>query len=181
MGLKPSPMLKKLWYIVWLIWLLIGIIIFIGVIVLVDILVFSILTGVFLALMAAVLAWIPKAYREVEYFIEDGSVKMRWGVVWKKQVTVPYRKITNVDITQGPLERFLGTGTLHLQTAGAGGKEGTKAELKLPGIKNLDETRDLIVSKLGGKKTAEKEESPQGNMLAEILEELRQIRLLLQK
>ncbi|MFO7928765.1 MAG: PH domain-containing protein [Candidatus Humimicrobiaceae bacterium] len=181
MGLKPSPMLKKLWYIVWLLWLLIGIIIFIGLTVFLDILIFSISMGVFLALMAAVLAWIPKAYREVEYFIEDGSVKMRWGVVWKKQVTVPYKKITNVDITQGPMERFLGTGTLHLQTAGAGGKEGTKAELKLPGIKNLGETRDLIVGKLEAKKSAGKEELPQGNTLAEILEELRQIHLLLQK
>jgi uncharacterized protein len=69
-----------------------------------------------------VLFWIPKAYRILEYFIDDDSIKMQAGVVWKKNVTVPYEKITNIDVTSGPVQRKFNVGTIHVQTAGYGGQ-----------------------------------------------------------
>ncbi len=181
MGLKPSIMLKRLWHIVWLTWLIIGIIFLTALIIIVNVLIFSIILVVFIILMIAIFIWIQKAYAEIEYFIEDDSVKMKWGVVWKKHVTVPYKKVTNVDITQGPIERFLGIGTVHIQTAGAGGQEGKKAELKLPGIKNLEESRDLIVENLGYEKEPVKTENLGKTVLDRILEELKQIHKVLER
>ncbi len=98
--------------------------------------------------MIPFLFWIPRAYQVLEYSIEEDSIKMKEGVFWKKNVTIPYLKITNVDITQGPVQRALGIGVIHVQTAGAGGQQGQKAELKINGIKNLDELRDMILEKI---------------------------------
>ncbi|MFQ5917784.1 MAG: PH domain-containing protein [Candidatus Binatia bacterium] len=71
--------------------------------------------------MVPILLWIPAFYKSLEYIIDSDSVKIRKGVFWRKRVAVPYQKITNVDITQGPVQRMFNIGTIHVQTAGAGG------------------------------------------------------------
>jgi len=177
---KPSVKLKKLWYIIWAIWLMIfavavGILAFF-----VNLLAAAIAAAVLLVLMIGILFWVPAAYREAEYSIQEEGIRMRWGVVWKKQVTVPYQKITNVDITRGPLERFLGIGTIHLQTAGAGGQQGQKAELKLPGTENPDLIRDRVLEKLK-LKSASYVEKTKDQILYEILDQLKTIASIIGK
>ncbi|MGM0366087.1 MAG: PH domain-containing protein [Actinomycetota bacterium] len=145
---KPSVKLKKLWYTVWAVWL---VFIAAGIIILAlpaGLIAAAAAAAAILVVTAGLLFWIPAAYRQAEYSIREEGVNMRWGVIWKKQVTVPYPKITNVDITRGPLERFWGIATVHLQTAGAGGQQGQKAELKLPGIENPDYIKDKVLSKI---------------------------------
>ena len=70
------------------------------------------------------------------------------GVFWRRNVSIPYTKITNVDISQGPLQRRFDIGTIHVQTAGAGGAQGALAELRMPGIRDLDGLRDVIMEKV---------------------------------
>jgi len=145
MKFKPEEQLKTLWYITWLIVFALGLVLWVVLIFLVNPIIFIICLGVWFVIMIPVLFWIPKAYQVLEYSIEEDSVKMKEGVFWKKNVTVPYLKITNVDITHGPIQRALGIGVIHVQTAGAGGQQGQKAELKINGIKNLEELRDKIL------------------------------------
>ncbi len=148
--LKPEKEQRTLWFITWVIVFVIGtplwivapffereIVIFFGVILFVWI-VIMILTAI----------WIPAAFRALEYTIDDDGVKMHGGVVWKKYITVPYSKITNVDITRGPLQRLYNIGTIHVQTAGASGKQGEKAELKLAGIRDLEKVREVIIENI---------------------------------
>jgi len=68
--------------------------------------------------------WIPLYYDSISYAIEDDAVRGQSGVFWKRYVTVPFVKITNINITQGPLQRVYDIGTIHIQTAGAGGNQG---------------------------------------------------------
>ena len=145
MKLKPEEQLKTLWYINWLIVFVLGLVLWVLLIFLVNPLIFVICLGVWFLVMIPVLFWIPKAYQMLEYSIEEDSAKMKEGVFWKKNVTVPYLKITNVDITHGPIQRALGIGVIHVQTAGAGGQQGQKAELKINGVKDLEELRDKIL------------------------------------
>lgn len=113
---------------------------------------------------------------------------MSGGVVWKKYVTVPYSKITNVDITRGPLQRYYKIGTIHVQTAGAAGKQGEKAELKLVGIRELEKIRGVIIENIrdlnypGTSRTKKAEKPPaQENIFQDMLRELRDIKDLLGK
>lgn len=111
---------------------------------------FGIITIVFLVVMILIALWTPVFFKTLEYGIDSEAVKMSKGVYWKKRTTVPYQKITNVDITQGPLERHYGIGTIHVQTAGAGGAQGGSAELILTGIRNLEHIKDVIMGGVKG-------------------------------
>lgn len=112
-------------------------------------------SAVFLLSLIIVLIWVPAGYKALEYYVEEDSVKMKGGVFWRKHVTVPNKKITNIDIVQGPFERFLKIGTLHIQTAGAGGQQGQKAELKISGVRNMEKIRDIIAGNLNSGYTSE--------------------------
>ena len=190
--LKPEKEQRTLWFITWVIifvivtpfWIVTPffakeIVIF-----------FSIFLFIWLVIMILVAIWIPAAFKALEYTIDDDGVKMSGGVVWKKYVTVPYSKITNVDITRGPLQRLYNIGTIHVQTAGAAGKQGEKAELKLAGIRDLKKVREVIIQNIkdtsyhtgivSPKVTSAgiEEKTP---VLESILEELRNIKEVLKK
>jgi len=169
MKFKPEEQLKTLWYITWLIIFVLGLLLWLILIFLVNPFIFIICLGVWFLIMIPVLFWIPKAYQMLEYYIEEDSVKMKEGVFWKKHTTVPYLKITNVDVTQGPIQRALGIGVIHVQTAGAGGQQGQKAELKINGVKNLEELRDkrfrnIKAYHLSRSKDTEKQPATRGNI-----------------
>lgn len=146
--LKPEKELKRLWTIAWVVSLILGILFWLLFLLFVDLLIVMILVFAWILIMIPIIFWIPAAFRVLEYYIDDEGVKMKGGVVWKKYVTVPYLKITNVDITQGPLQRRYNIGTIHVQTAGSGGKQGEKAELKMNGIRELEKVRKLIIGQI---------------------------------
>jgi uncharacterized membrane protein YdbT with pleckstrin-like domain len=109
-------------------------------------------------------------------------------VFWKRFATVPYHKITNVDITQGPLQRKYNVGTIHCQTAGAGGQQGATAELKMEGIRDLEGVKEAILQRAlisagttAQVTTREAEEVASSDRLSGMLKELTAIRELLEK
>ena len=187
--LRPEKEQRTLWFITWVIIFVIGTPFWIVTpFFVVDILIFfGVFLFVWLVIMILVAIWIPAAFKALEYTIDDDGVKMRGGVVWKKFVTVPYSKITNVDITRGPLQRLFNIGTIHVQTAGAAGKQGEKAELKLAGIRDLEKVREVIIENIkdlnypGSGRT--KKEIPSGGetVSKDILNELRDIKDILRE
>lgn len=146
--LKPEKEQKTLWIISWAVTFIIGMLVWIVLSLTVHLLAFLITAFGWLVIMIPILVWIPAAFRVLEYSIDDDGVKMKGGLVWKKFVTVPYPKITNVDITQGPLQRKYDIGTVHVQTAGSAGKQGEKAELRMYGIRELERVRKVIIDKV---------------------------------
>jgi membrane protein YdbS with pleckstrin-like domain len=102
----------------------------------------------FTAVMAPILVWIPAYYRSLEYRIEADAIRGKRGVFWKRIVTVPFGKITNVDITQGPLQRAFDIGNLHVQTAGSSGSQGGAAELVVYGIRDLEGLKRTIMERI---------------------------------
>ena len=149
--LRPKKEQRTLWFITWAIVFILGTPSWIIPLFFIrdeGIFFFIVFLVLWLIAMILVPIWIPVAFRVLEYTIDDDGVKMSGGVVWKKHVTVPYSKITNVDITRGPLQRYYNIGTIHVQTAGAAGKQGEKAELKLTGIRDLEKVREVIVENI---------------------------------
>ncbi len=146
--LKPEKELKTLWVITWVVSLILGICFWMILVLIIDLWIVIITVFIWIAIMIPIIIWIPAAFRALEYYIDDEGVKMKGGVVWKKYVTVPYSKITNVDVIQGPMQRYYNIGTIHVQTAGAGGKQGEKAELKINGIRELEKVRKLIIGRI---------------------------------
>jgi membrane protein YdbS with pleckstrin-like domain len=184
--LRPETQQRALWYVVW------GIVFAPGTLVLLLLLlanavVFGLLLVLWLVVMVLILRWIPAYYRSISYSIENDAVRGQAGVFWRRHVTVPFVKITNIDVTQGPLQRAFNLGTIQIQTAGAGGSQGGHAELRLVGIRQLESIRETIREKIrtyDSRRVEQQQAAPPGPtpdqpVLQQILQELQAIRELL--
>ena len=134
------------------------------------------------------LYWIPKFHSSITYVLEDDKIAITKGVWWKTKSFVPYNRITNISIYQGPISRRYGLGKLSIQTAGFSGTSssgGKVAEAVIFGVKNFEEIKDIIMNFVKGMKPeaieAEAETKPSKNINQQILTELRKIRKAVEK
>jgi len=73
--------------------------------------------------------WPALTYPHLPYRAEPAGLAIRHGVYWRNVMRVPRSRIQHTDVSQGPLERRYGLGTLVLYTAGT-----THARVALPGL-----------------------------------------------
>ena len=52
------------------------------------------------------------------YELKDDEMSWKRGVWFRRTGILPYNRITNLDVIQGPVMRMLGISTLSIQTAG---------------------------------------------------------------
>ncbi|MGC9434574.1 MAG: PH domain-containing protein [Methanomicrobiales archaeon] len=132
------------------------------------------------ALAAFVAVWISLFYDTIHYELTSTEVTWERGVWFRQTGIVPYNRITNVDIIQGPLMRIFSISALRIQTAGYSAQ--ATAEIRLQGIEQPVKLRDTIMGYVRGgpavsAATGGSEEIPARDTL---LEEVRAIRVLLE-
>jgi len=66
------------------------------------------------------LVLIPRQVRAIGYAERDDDLLIRGGIFFQRTMVVPYGRMQYVDISVGPIERWLGLCTLRLHTASAG-------------------------------------------------------------
>lgn len=142
----------------------------------------------FVAVVAFIAFWIAKFYGSMAYLLTESDIIIERGVWWKHKSIVPYNRVTNVDVVQGPLSRRFGLGKISIQTAGfssGGGGSQKAAEAVILGMKNFDEVKDLVINRVGRFRPvaveAETEPPAFRNTNLQILEELRKIRESLER
>lgn len=86
------------------------------------------LTGLAGIVVLVLWVYLPTRHRRWRWQLADLAVELRYGVVIRQQETVPYFRIQQIDIVQGPLDRLLDLATLQVTTASASGSAA------LPGI-----------------------------------------------
>jgi membrane protein YdbS with pleckstrin-like domain len=64
------------------------------------------------------LYWPMVSHRYRRYRLDEESIEIQTGVLWRSSVSVPCSRVQHADVAQGPLERRLGLATLTLHTAG---------------------------------------------------------------
>lgn len=62
--------------------------------------------------------WPVIEHRHASYRVDDQGIEIRRGVVWRSVTSVPRNRVQHTDVSQGPLERSFGLGTLVVFTAG---------------------------------------------------------------
>jgi len=62
--------------------------------------------------------WPVIAYRYARYRVDADGIEIRQGVVWRTVTNVPRSRVQHTDVSQGPLQRRYGLGTLVIHTAG---------------------------------------------------------------
>lgn len=88
--------------------------------------------------------WIGKYYDTIFFELKDDEVTWKRGVWFRMTGIVPYDRITNIDIYQGPLMRYFGFSSIKLQTAGYSAQ--ARSEIILEGIRDAEELRETIRS-----------------------------------
>ena len=130
--------------------------------------------------LVILLYWIPRYYHTIFYTLTETEIVWRRGVWFRNTGIVPYNRITNVDIGQGPISRKLGIAALKVQTAGYSGQQ--SAEIRLEGIENSEELRETIMSSVRGRRPEAVETyGAEEKNVAKILAELTRIRELIER
>ena len=90
--------------------------------------------------------------------VERQSLNIKWGVIIKHSVTIPYKRIQNIDVNRGIMARILGLSEVWIQTAGFSMGISTFGSLRfsegiIPGleIKEAEKLRSAILKKIKGR------------------------------
>jgi membrane protein YdbS with pleckstrin-like domain len=62
--------------------------------------------------------WPSITHRHTSYRVDQQGIEIRRGVFWRRVINVPRSRVQHTDVSQGPLERRYGLGTLIVHTAG---------------------------------------------------------------
>lgn len=91
--------------------------------------------------------WPKIEHRRTRYRIDQEGLEIRRGVLWRHQITIPLGRVQHADVSQGPIQRIFGIGTLTVHTAGT-----QNASIALEGLEHelAVAIRDLIVQQRKG-------------------------------
>lgn len=132
-----------------------------------------------LAITAFVAYWIPLYYESIIYRLTVTEITWQRGVWFRQTGIVPYNRITNVDITQGPLMRFFSFSAVRVQTAGYSVQ--AQAEIFLNGIEDPKDLQEKIMNFVRRTAPVAVEGAPEEVPTTDaVVEELRAIRALLE-
>lgn len=90
--------------------------------------------GAFLAWLSH--RWPEISYRHTFYRVDPQGIEIRRGVVWRRTISVPKSRVQHTDVSQGPLQRKYGLGTLVIYTAGT-----DHAKVELSGLSHAQAMR----------------------------------------
>ena len=120
--------------------------------------------------------------KNLTYILRDDRITILSEILTKKEQNIPYRSITDFVLKQGPFDRYLGIGTIQVQTAGQS-KTATGYEGSLSGLVDYKTIHGDLRDKLKSlhpisesTTTSEPVIKSGENVLIQILEELKEIR-----
>jgi membrane protein YdbS with pleckstrin-like domain len=128
-------------------------------------------------------------YHTMRYDFDDEGISMRWGILFRREITLTYARIQDIHLTSNILERWLRLARIQIQTASAS----ATAEMTLEGLHEFELVRDFLYTKMRGVRGAAS--SPSGrtgsqpvaaqndlaSALREVAAELRAVREALEK
>lgn len=76
--------------------------------------------------------WPPRSYAHTFYRVDEQGIEIRRGVHWRIVINVPRSRVQHIDVSQGPIDRRYGLGTLVIYTAGT-----DHAKVELGGLEHV--------------------------------------------
>lgn len=71
---------------------------------------------------------------------------MRWGILFRREISLTYARIQDIHLTSNVVERWLGLARIQIQTAS--GSAG--AEMTIEGLRDFEMIRDGLYSRMRG-------------------------------
>ncbi len=100
------------------------------------------------SLPTAFLAILPLffKYETLRYRFDEEGVSMSWGILFRREIYLTYRRIQDIHLTRNILHRWLGLATVSIQTAAGS----SIPEMGIEGILAADALRDFLYAKMRG-------------------------------
>jgi uncharacterized membrane protein YdbT with pleckstrin-like domain len=115
-------------------------------------------------------------YHTMRYDFDGEGISMRWGILFRREITLTYARIQDIHLTSNILERWLGLARIQIQTASAS----ASAEMTIEGLHEFEAVRDFLYSKMRGVRpqatVAETSQDDLTAALREVAAALREVR-----
>ncbi|MBC7842890.1 MAG: PH domain-containing protein [Gemmatimonadaceae bacterium] len=85
-------------------------------------------------------------YRTLRYRFDDEGVAVSHGLFWRRETYLTYARIQDIHVTRNIFERWLGIGTVQIQTA-SGSSAATES---IPGLTAYEDVRNHLYSRMRG-------------------------------
>jgi membrane protein YdbS with pleckstrin-like domain len=112
-------------------------------------------------------------YHTLHFRFDDEGLSVGHGILFRREMHLTYARMQDIHLSQNLLERWLGIGTVAVQTAGAG----DGGDMKIEGIRDFEAVRDYLYARMRGvrEKTAMpgQARSSEEQLLTEIRDSLR--------
>jgi uncharacterized membrane protein YdbT with pleckstrin-like domain len=129
-------------------------------------------------------------YHTMRYRFDADGVKMSWGILFRREVSLTYARVQDIHLTSNLVERWLGLAEVKLSTASGS----ASAEMTIEGLREFELVRDFLYAKMRGgheKQPAPRAPTSRGEAdgsleivtaaLRQVSEDLRAVRAVLER
>jgi putative membrane protein len=107
-------------------------------------------------------------YSTMQYQVEEEGITMRWGILFRREVSLTYARIQDIHLSSNVLERWLGLARVQVQTASGS----ASAEMTVEGLPQFEAIRDFLYSRMRGARDRAVATAPAGEIAGSGLGEL---------
>jgi putative membrane protein len=90
--------------------------------------------------------WIK--YVTLRYRFDEEGISMSWGLLFRKEVLLTYRRIQDIHLTRNIVQRWMDLATVSIQTASGA----SSAEMSIEGLLEPEALRDFLYQRMRGAK-----------------------------
>jgi putative membrane protein len=85
-------------------------------------------------------------YQTLRYHFDDEGISMSWGILFRREIYLTYRRIQDIHLTRNILQRWMGLATISVQTASGS----SSPEMSIEGLLEADHLRDYLYGQMRG-------------------------------
>jgi len=87
-------------------------------------------------------------YHTMRYRFDGEGIAMKWGILFRREITLTYARIQDIHLSSNLIERWLGLARIQIQTASGS----ARAEMTLEGLLEYEAVRDFLYANMRGMK-----------------------------
>lgn len=118
-------------------------------------------------------------FKTLRYELDAEGITVRWGILFRREVSLTYARIQDIHLSSNVVERWLGLAKIQVQTASGN----AQAEITIEGLQDFEAMRDFLYSRMKGARDRTVQAPAQGTedaltaALREVAAEVRALRL----
>lgn len=96
----------------------------------------------------AVVVWLMHYFRcrTLRYRFDAEGISMSWGILFRREILLNYRRIQDIHLVSNVVERWLGLARIQIQTASGS----ATPEMTIEGIPEFEALRDFLYARMRG-------------------------------